>query len=136
MADSSEAEFAPLCVPLALRPARAGRHSVASQWIRLATGISGTALRLRSALPGELHGTPLRLHLTLPAPLPYMPDAGADGEGGWQGELSLLALPKEVVVRDEGGERAELRQLTLSNLSKAQRELIERYVSLRLLSDE
>lgn len=136
MGDSSEAEFAPLCVPLALRPARSGQRVAASQWVRLATGISGSAVRLRSALPEELHGTPLRLHLTLPAPLPYMPDADSDGDGGWQGELSLLAVPKEVVVRDEQGERAELRQLTLSNLSKAQRELIERYVSLRLLSDE
>ena len=91
---------------------------------------------MRSALPEELLGVPLKLRIDLPPPLPYMPEAGSSGEDGWQGELVLRALPKEVVVRDEAGERAELRQLALHQLSKSQRELIERYASLRLLSDE
>jgi hypothetical protein len=141
MVDFSDDEFAPLCVPVSLRPATVrapgGSDSAdAPTWIRLATGISTLGLRLRSALPDELRGVPLRLRMELPPPLPFMPDASADGDGGWQGELSLLALPKEVVVRDEHSERAELRQLALHNPSKPQRELIERYVSLRLFSDE
>jgi hypothetical protein len=136
MDDFSETDFAPLCVPVALRPVRSAGRGGAPQWIRLATGISATAVRLRSALPEDLRGMPLQLNLELPPPLPFMPDGDGEGDGGWQGELSLLALPKEVVVRDDQGERAVLRQLALSNVSKAQRELIDRYVSLRLLSDE
>ncbi|HNN96064.1 MAG TPA: hypothetical protein PKI03_27505 [Pseudomonadota bacterium] len=136
MDDFSEGEFAPLCVPVALWPAGAQSERGAPPYVRLATGISPLGVRLRSALPEELLGVPLRLRIDLPPPLPYMPDAATDGDGGWQGELVLRALPKEVVVRDEAGERAELRQLALHQLSKSQRELIERYASLRLLSDE
>jgi len=142
MADFSDEEFAPLCVPVAMWPAGTpdpGR----GRYIRLATGIQPAGLRLRSPLPEELRGMPLSLRLDLPAPLPFMPDSppatGRDGSPGdqpWDGSLALVGVPEEVVVRDAQGERAELRRVAFVRLAKDQRACIDRYVTLRLLSDE
>lgn len=138
MGDFSDEEFAPLCVPVLLRPASAANESSA-RYIRLATGIQPAGLRLRSPLPDDLRGVPLSTRLQLPAPLPFMPDASAHGDDDsepWSGDLALVSVPEEVVTRDAQGERAELRRLAFVRLPKDQRSRIERYVTLRLLSDE
>jgi hypothetical protein len=142
MADFSSDEFAPLCVPVAMWPAGTP-DPTRGRYIRLATGIQPAGLRLRSPLPEALWGTPLSVRLQLPAPLPFMPDSPAAGssESGdsgeaWDGDLAVVAVPAEVVVRDAQGERAELRRLAFVRLPNDQRERIERYVTLRLLSDE
>ncbi len=140
MADFSDEEFAPLCVSVALWPA-GGLGASGPRYIRLATGIQPAGLRLRSPLPEELRGVPLSTRLQLPAPLPFMPDSPApvhgDADGApWRGDLALVSVAEEVVVRDSHGERAELRRLAFVRLAREQRARIERYVTLRLLSDE
>ena len=143
MGDFSDEEFAPLCVPVALWPA-GSRDPKTARYIRLATGIQAGGLRLRSPLPEDLRGVPLSTRLQLPAPLPFMPDGASasdagttdDDAGPWNGDLSLVSVPQEVVLRDGHGERAELRRLAFVRLPKAQRARLDRSVTLRLLSDE
>lgn len=132
-------EFAPLCVPVELRPAGAQRAATGREgprWFRLVTGVCEAGLRLRSALPDELRGTALSLRLQLPPPTMFAQDLPLEPGESWQGALAATAVPQEVVVRDGRGERAELRQLAFLRLTPAGRALIDQYVTLRALSTE
>ncbi len=128
-------EFAPVCVPVEIRPAGRGRQGGA-RWFRLATGICDAGLRLRTPLPDDLRGTPLALRLQLPPPTLFAQDLPLEPGEQWQGALAVAGLPQEVVVRDAHGERAELRHLAFLRLTPASRALIDQYVTLRLLSPE
>lgn len=134
-AQSAEAtELAPLCVPVELRRADIKATGAAGQrWFRIGLGLGPDRLRLRSALPEELCGPPLRVRLQLPPPTAQAEGLGED----WQGGLDLRAVAGEVVV-DRGTERehAEPRLLLFRNLTPPQRALIEEYITLRQLADE
>lgn len=141
--------LAPLCVPVEIIPCRrsfsgAGSSDEAAaagyRWFRLALGIDddGTALGggggegqifLRSALPDELRGEPLRVRLHLPPPTERL--AALLG-ATWQGELTAYATVEELRV-DVGTERerAELRRLVLVNLDPQAREQLTSYTTLR-----
>ncbi|MFO0576359.1 MAG: hypothetical protein U1A78_20335 [Polyangia bacterium] len=143
--------LAPLCVPVEIIPCRrsftgagsgAGDEAAAAgyRWFRLALGIDsdGTALGggggegqifLRSALPDELRGEPLRIRLHLPPPTERL--AALLG-ATWQGELIAHATVEELRV-DVGTEheRAELRRLVLGNLDPQAREQLTSYTTLR-----
>jgi hypothetical protein len=122
-------DLAPLCVPIEIR--RADRPS--GRCFRLGIAIGIDRLRLRSPLPPELVGPPLRISLQLPAPTPQAEAI----EGEWDGELLLHAVSSDLVV-DEGTERerAEPRILALRGVSPESLERIENYITLRMLSDE
>ena len=122
-------ELAPLCVPIEIRRA----DKPAGRWFRLGTGIAIDRVRLRSPLPDELRGPPLRVQLQLPPPTAQA--EALDQE--WDGTLILSAVAAELIV-DAGTERerAEPRLLALRSVPPESLELIESYVTLRLLSDE
>lgn len=127
-------ELAPMCVPVELRRADVKTAGEAGQrWFRIGLGLGTDRLRLRSALPEELCGPPLRVRLQLPPPTAQAEGLGDD----WQGGLDVRAVAGEEVV-DVGTERerAEPRLLLFRNLLPEQRALIEEYISLRQLSDE
>jgi hypothetical protein len=133
------ADLAPLCVPIEIRRADAPfggfteRNAPLPRWFRLGLGLGLDRIRLRSPLPDELRGRPLRVRLHLPPPT-----AQAEGlQEHWDGELSLLATAGEVIVKaDSDEERAEARLLLLQNLLPADRTRIEDYIRMRLLSAE
>lgn len=124
-------ELAPVCVPIEIR--RADRPKVSSRCFRLAIAVGIDRVRLRSPLPPELCGPPLRIQLELPPPTPQAEGLGSD----WDGALTLHAVAANLVV-DEGTERerAEPRLLALRNVPPESLERLENYVTLRLLSDE
>lgn len=127
-------ELAPLCVPVELRRADVkGTGEAGQRWFRIGLGLGTDRLRLRSALPEELCGPPLRVRLQLPPPTAQAEGLGDD----WQGGLDVRAVAGEEVV-DVGTERerAEPRLLLFRSLLPPQRALIEEYISLRQLSDE
>jgi hypothetical protein len=135
--------LAPLCVPVEITPYRhtgAGDESAAAaghRWFRLALGIDSDGpspggdgqILLRSALPEDLRGEPLRVRLHLPPPTERL--AALVG-AAWQGELVAYATVEELRV-DVGTERerAELRRLVLMNLDPQVREQITSYTTLR-----
>jgi len=124
-------DLAPLCVPIEIR--RADRVKTGVRCFRLAIAVGIDRVRLRSPLPAELCGPPLRVQLELPPPTPQAEGLGSD----WDGAMVLHAVAADLVV-DEGTERerAEPRLLALRNVPPESLERLESYVTLRLLSDE
>ena len=109
-------------VPVEISQKDAGDQ--APRWFRLSMAISPESVRLRSALPEELHEGPLRLRLHLPYD---------DGTEEARAPLNLTGVAAEVVVDEgEATERAEVRLVQLRGLDDRTRDRIMRYMQHRL----
>lgn len=122
-------DLAPLCVPIQVQ--RADRYT--GRWFRLGLELGLDRIRLRTPLPDELCGPPLRCWLHLPPPTR---SAAGLGEH-FSGELLLHALAgHEVIDQGTEKERSVPCLLLLQKLEAADRACIENYINLRFLSDE
>jgi hypothetical protein len=117
-------DLAPLCVPVEIAALRGELRC-----FRLAVAVGELGLRLRSPLPEELCGPPLRLRLTLPPPTGELARLFAEE---WDGSLRLFARGAEEVV-DPGTvcERKLWRLLRFQKPDSEMQEKLQRYVTLR-----
>jgi len=117
-------DLAPLCVPVEIAALRGDLRC-----FRLAVGVGESGLRLRSPLPEEMCGPPLRLHLVLPPPTGELARLFAEE---WDGSLRLFARGVEEVV-DPGTvhERKLWQLLRFQKLDAEMLEKLQRYVTLR-----
>lgn len=129
-------DLAPLCVPIMICRADVTSISLAAETqrcFRLALELSVDRVRLRSPLPSELCGPPLRIRLHLPPPT----EQSTALEKDWDGALEVYAVAgEEIVEPGSERERAEARLLLFENLLPADRFRIESYITHRLLSGE
>ncbi len=124
MAKARTMELAPLCVPVEIVALKSELRC-----FRLALGVSEAGLRLRTPLPEELQGPPLRIRLTLPPPTEELARLFADE---WDGNLRLVArAASEVVAPNTPNEKRLWRLLVFDKPDAAMREKLQRYIELR-----
>lgn len=121
-------DLAPLCVPVEISAMKGELRC-----FRLAVGVSESGLRLRSPLPEELQGPPLRIRLTLPPPTGELARLFASE---WDGGLRLLArAASEVVAPNTSSERRLWRLLVFQKPEPEMLEKLTRYVTMRTEED-
>lgn len=123
----------PLYVPVELqRPPARGKPESAVRYFRLAVGLDDSdrgVLRLRSPVPDELRGGPLRVRFHLPPPTESTAKLlGSD----WDGEIAVTAESANVVVgRGTERERTEALLLVFRQVSEPMQERLRLYATLR-----
>ena len=121
-------DLAPLCVPVEISALQGELRC-----FRLAIGVSESALRLRSPLPEELCGRPLKVRLTLPPPTGELARLFAEE---WDGGLRLLARgAAEVVAPNTPSERQLWRLLVFQKPDPEMLEKLQRYATIRTDED-